>query len=194
MNDWMNEWREPNTNYWRVTKYNPIYRNEKGWYMRDEWMTPCEVGRYFNGVEFKWDEYLIIENAYVFAVVSAMKKLGTDFLKINGLEWKDYKKFDDLEVLGIEKFFKSLKEGMDISVNDIPKLMKLILRNIVWARLESEMLTVNFEYDYYMYFVFKGDLSEIEKSIIANGLFIDKDFVSPHIWADDEVFENEDEL
>ena len=28
---------------YRVTKYNPAYRNEKGWYMKDDWTDYSEV-------------------------------------------------------------------------------------------------------------------------------------------------------
>ena len=47
---------------YRVTKYNPAYRNEKGWYMRDDWTDYSEVVK--TGAKREYDEYKKIEDLY----------------------------------------------------------------------------------------------------------------------------------
>jgi len=168
--------------YWRVTKYNPIYRNEKGWYMRDEWTSISDVGTYYDGVEFTMGEYLKVEEAYVNSVVLIMQELGVNSLRIAYAgKWNYRGKRHALEKLGAEKLYKSIKSGIQISIVDIPLLTKLVLREIVWVKLEHEKMFVHFGDDYYMYFGFVGSLVRADKQITNSGLFIDKNFISPYL-------------
>ena len=48
---------------YRVTKYNPAYRNEKGWYMRDDWTDYSEVVK--TGAKSEYDEYKKIEEGKI---------------------------------------------------------------------------------------------------------------------------------
>lgn len=47
---------------YRISKYNPKYRDEHGIYTRDEWTSISDVGEYFNGYEVTMEEYLDTEN------------------------------------------------------------------------------------------------------------------------------------
>ncbi len=44
---------------YRVTKYNPAYRNEQGWYLKDDWTCYSEVGVRSNGEIFTLDEKVL---------------------------------------------------------------------------------------------------------------------------------------
>jgi hypothetical protein len=48
---------------WRVTKYKPDFRDERGAYLRDEWTSLSEVGKSFGGVKLTFEEYRKIEDA-----------------------------------------------------------------------------------------------------------------------------------
>ena len=167
-------------NYWRVTKYNPKYRDENNRYSNDEWTSICEVGEYFNNTEFTFSTYLEQEEKYIHAVISAMRELGIDQLKIEELEHKDYNQYSDLTELNAKEFYHSIKCGTLISIDEVPMLMKLILREMMWAKLESEYLFIHFGYDYYMYWGSRRELNKTKETIQQLGLFIE-DFHSPYL-------------
>lgn len=50
---------------WRIIKYNPAFRDERGAYLKDEWTSVSDVGKSFDGEVLTFEEYYKIENAYV---------------------------------------------------------------------------------------------------------------------------------
>src|SRR5476651_1262643 len=71
---------------WRITKYNPQYRDDSGAYLKNEWTCYSEIGKTFEGKIFTFEEYLKIENAYIQAVLLFMECLNLDSLRISCLE------------------------------------------------------------------------------------------------------------
>ena len=57
-------------NQYRVTKYNPAFRDQSGAYTKDEWTFFGQIGRTFSGVPFTFDEYERVEQAYVQTALS----------------------------------------------------------------------------------------------------------------------------
>lgn len=54
---------------WRITKYNPKYRdNNTGYYLKDEWTFYSQIGGEFEGKIFTRKEYLKIEDTYIQSV------------------------------------------------------------------------------------------------------------------------------
>lgn len=170
-------------NYWRVTKYNPIYRDDQGRYKEDEWTSISDIGRSFKGKELTTKEYKVIENAYAVAVVAVMEELGIKTLKIKDLEIGEYMIYDGVSDYKSECFYKTVQDGKEVSIVDIPDLVKLILREILWTKLESADLCVHFGYDFYMYFIVREELRESSKNIIKSGLFIEN-IKSPYLETD----------
>lgn len=37
---------------WRITKYNPLNRDENGLYVKDEWTSFSDIGDFYNDLEF----------------------------------------------------------------------------------------------------------------------------------------------
>ena len=166
--------------YWRVTKYNPIYRDAQGRYTREEWTSIEDIGKLYKGEELTVEEYEVIENAYVEAVVFAMKQLELETLKVTELETGEYTVYKGVSDLTSEHFYKTVQNNKDVSIDDVPHLVKLILREIIWAKLVSDDLCVHFGYDYYMYFIIKKKLEKVIRHISEKGLFIE-DFKSPYL-------------
>ena len=48
----------------RVTKYNPAYRDRRGSYLRDEWTSGDNIGRVFTGEVLTPDAYQRVEDVY----------------------------------------------------------------------------------------------------------------------------------
>ncbi|NJD01753.1 MAG: hypothetical protein FIA99_03960 [Ruminiclostridium sp.] len=169
---------------YRVSKYNPIFRDEKGSYKNDGWTSFADIGIVYDNREFLIDEYISVENAYVQAINSFINCLEVPSMKIVSLE----KNYDSLE---IDKYpdnyskrmislYSSIKEGSIIKISDIECLSRLILREHLWCKLEhSSIMFVHFGYDYYLYLGSskrcEGSIEEITKS----GLFVEE-FESPY--------------
>ena len=48
-----------------ITKYNPSFRNEKGHYMKDDWIGFGQIGGVYEGELLTLDSYLQIESKYI---------------------------------------------------------------------------------------------------------------------------------
>lgn len=170
-------------NYWRVTKYNPFYRDDQGRYKEDTWTSIGDIGKSYKGVELTTEEYKVIENTYAAAVVTVMEELEIKTLRIKDLEISDFIIYDGISDCKSECFYKTVQDGKEVSIEDIPDLVKLILREILWAKLESDDLCVHFGYDFYMYFIAGKEPKESAENIIKSGLFIEN-IKSPYLETD----------
>ena len=73
-------------NWYRVSKYDPEFRDETGRYLRDEWTSVSDMGRSFDGVTLDPPTYLAIETAYVRSVREFMIDAGVTSLRVTYLE------------------------------------------------------------------------------------------------------------
>lgn len=170
---------------WRITKYNPKYRNEEDEYQKDEWTSCHDIGKLYDGKEFTVDDYMVVENAYINAVVSIMNGLNIKAITAKYLE----KHNDNLELhetpLAYTKemieLFERLQEGDILEIRDVEHLCRLALREQLWCKLENDNnMFIHFGYDYYMYI---GCLSKPEGIISLTqkiGLYIER-FESPYL-------------
>jgi hypothetical protein len=178
----------PNSNYsWRITKYNPIYRNERGHYLKDDWTSIADIGRFYDGLEFTADSYRSVENAYVAATLEFLAEAGYNSLKITYLETALLQEnridFQQLQDIALDPRQVSL--GMVFAGQDLADLCRLVLREILWCKLAwDDRFYLHFGYDYYMYL---GSPCASERSIAyghQQNLFIEE-MVSPYWNADD---------
>ncbi len=118
---------------YRITKYNPNYRNELGHYKKDEWTSISDVGRYFDENLFTLNEYYETENNYINCVKEIIKLQKLDTLKI-----KDYE----------NPFGNNLKwsNKMIIKNDDIENIMQDCLREKCWCRIVSKNFFIHFGY------------------------------------------------
>jgi hypothetical protein len=169
---------------WRITKYNPIYRDELGKYKKDEWTSFCEIGKIFNGNMLTSDEYVVVEDTYVGAILAFMDDLGIKSLKVKGLEKKNKKFMPDkahkLYSEELVNLYISLQDNDVLNVREIECLSRLVLRENLWCKLEKDdIMFVHFGYDYYMYIGIHEICEEAINNIKESGLFVE-DFVSPY--------------
>lgn len=168
---------------WRITKYNPKYRDEKGVYTRDEWTSISDVGSVY---KITSADYIAIENKYVEAVVSFMEYLQIKNIFIRGLEKRNgiieqIKKFPGIYPQEMINLFSSAQENLVLDKNLVAIICRLILREHLWCKLVSadSNFFVHFGYDFYMYIGSVNDCSEIISGIEKTGLFVEK-FESPY--------------
>lgn len=163
---------------YRVTKYNPLNRDEWGVYLnQNEWTSYSDIGEK-KGDEpiLTLEEYLRIENSYIDAVLKFIKMSNINSLyvfKIN--KWEEsVEDFDEITTEEMKNLFASIKVGKEVTLNDVRPLVQLILRELIWVELGVEnKVNIEFGYDYYMYFKTDLDISYLKRRIENNRLFVE---------------------
>jgi hypothetical protein len=172
-------------NSWRITKYNPVFRNKDGIYKKETWTSISDIGQLFEDQIFTVAEYLQTENAYINTILAFMNYLGISILKVVDLEvnsqgFEEYlQKYPELYTDELTILFNSIKEGMELSITKNVNLIRLILREHLWCKLECEKMFVHFGYDYYMYIGTKNKCEDVLKQIEHMNLFVEK-YESPY--------------
>lgn len=99
---------------WRVTKYNPIYRNELGHYKKDEWISIGDIGTSFNGVVLTAEDYLRVETLYVNAVLQFLKCNKIDRLTVTSLEKNSMRRQKIRPSREMKRIYKSIKDNDEV--------------------------------------------------------------------------------
>jgi hypothetical protein len=73
-------------NEYRVTKYNPAFRDESDAYTKSEWTSFKDIGRTYSGVPLTTEEYERVEEAYVKSALSFLSEGGLSSIRVAGLE------------------------------------------------------------------------------------------------------------
>lgn len=160
---------------YRITKYNPEFRDASGAYMRDEWTSISDVGKVFNGVRFEFDEYRAMEMKYLRAIRVFAEAMSVDRFAVSGFESNEA---DNAEVAALA--------GSVISLDQAVGVAQGVLREELWCRLESPCggLRVHFGYDYYIYIETALECPLAVAATRAGGLFVDEQFFSPYGLTD----------
>lgn len=159
---------------WRITKYNPRYRNKYGAYTKDEWTCYSEIGKKFDGIVFTLDDYVETENKYINAVMLIMECLNINALKILTIEQHGKR----IKELFLEHALM-VRDGDLINKEHIKSIVRLVLRNILWCRLETHDMYVHIGYDYYLYVGSRHPCKKTIKAIERTGLFVEE-YESPY--------------
>lgn len=159
---------------YRVTKYNPIFRNNKGYYMKEEWTSYHDIKKSRDKESFL-EEYLRVEKSYINFILELMKNAKVDSLQLKMVD-KHNLDFDEHISKEVRNVYNTIRNNGEISIRDIPYVCILILREYIWAKLENPKLFVHFGYDYYMYVGI-----DIEYEIDRNSILFIEDFDSPYM-------------
>jgi hypothetical protein len=175
---------------WRVTKYNPTFRNENGHYtIAEEWTCASEIGKIINGKEFTLSDYLQVETAYVNSVMKFLEESSMNSLRILQLSSWSISAEDKQSAL-YETEFDHLKLTEDLLVNkyEIQLICKMVLRNFLDCQLYlKDKFFVHFGWDYYMYIgSYFNCLSAIEYAK-NNGLFAEEIDSSPYLFSEEQT-------
>ena len=122
-------------NYYRVTKYSPAYRDERGFYTRDEWTSYSDIGKTFSGVLLTKTEYLKAEKRYISFCIDLWRLAGSKPLKIC-----------DLETILRITIPETITDEKELSF-----VVQAVLREKCWFKLKRYGFFIHFGYDYYMY-------------------------------------------
>jgi hypothetical protein len=150
----------------RVTKYDPAHRNAAGAYTRDDWTSFSDVGRAFHGTPLTRSEYDSIENAYVTASVAFLREAGVSTLAITGLE-------------NSAAVSLPFGDGALLDITGVGQILRRILREEFWCRLESAQAFVHVGWDFYMYVGVPSPCPGAVAAARKTGLFVEA-FLSPY--------------
>lgn len=166
---------------WRITNYNPASRNENGAYLKDEWTSISDVGKSFDGKILTVEEYLKVEDAYVSTALKFFSESGIKFLQISYVEKRNLQNVEKHLYNDISFNPKYVRKKLLVSGRDLEDICRLVLREIIWCRIETEgNFYIHFGYDYYMYI---GSSIASKKTIKfgeKRGLFIEE-MMSPYL-------------
>ncbi|EOA3012160.1 hypothetical protein ACX35G_000976 [Enterococcus faecalis] len=165
--------------YYRISKYNPKYRDESGHYTLQDWTSFYDIGKVFLGRKLTVEEYNTIENLYIEVVVLSMKETKQEFLTVKALEKIAEENMAEMDS-DCQAFYQNIHDGDKLSLEEIPVFMKLQLRELLWAKLSSKNLNVHFGYDYYMYIISSKKLSSVVESFYKRGIYIEENIHSPY--------------
>ena len=173
--------------HYQITKYDKILRGDTGVFLGpDEWTDASEIGSLVGGKILDLQEYLRVENLYIDAVLRLFDASNLSYLRLccAGLDKKDLNKLlTSKRHLHDSAFFDfDFAEDRKILRQEIPTVIKLILRNIAWARLEwSGKFYAHFGWDYYMYVGSHEAAENIIDEIEASGLYAVEIPDSPYV-------------
>lgn len=165
---------------YRITKYNPIYRPIEGGYTNDEWTEVCDIGNFFNGMQFTASEYYKMEDKYWQTIEYLLNLCNIKKLKVIDL----YNRRGLHDFFTEDKYFfasrlqDTMQDKKNIGLPEIEMVLRLCLRHDIWCNLEKDGGTyIHFGYDYYMFFGTNVD-HVIDPAKIPDGIFIEN-FKSP---------------
>jgi hypothetical protein len=124
--------------HYRLSKYDPAFRDAQGRYLRDEWIMASQVGHRFDGVALTEEAYRRVEDNYVAAVEAFLREAGVTALAVRGVENRGEVKLD-------------FTDGTWLDVAGALTVVRDMLRERYWCRLESEHAFVHAGWDYYLY-------------------------------------------
>jgi hypothetical protein len=147
--------------YWRISKYNPIFRDDYGAYRREDWTSFDDIGRVFNGTLLTLADYIQMEDRYVSTALHFAHGAGILELIASEVE--------------LRRSNLGVSEGMHVSINRASEIIKTSLRSFMWCKLELPFqFYLHFGYDYYMYIGNQFPLPESVEFAEKCGLFVEE--------------------
>ena len=150
---------------YRITKYDPAYRDPTGAYLLDTWTSRLDIGKVFNGALLTPKEYERVEEAYIATAVAFLQECGCTALTVNSLEYHSTS--------------LSHRDGDRLSLPQIAEAIRDMLREEYWCRLESSDAFIHIGHDYYMYLGVMKNCPNAIAFACENGLFVEP-FKSPY--------------
>ncbi len=153
--------------HYRITKYDPLLRNENGHFVAEDWTSISDIGKIFGQKPLTQSAYQIVEDAYISTIESFLNEAQISAMTLAAIEnhGTDF----------------PLKKGTSIEFKDILSISRLTLREELWAKFTIPgKAYIHFGYDYYMYLGVPKQCKLAIKSAHELGLFVES-FRSPYL-------------
>ena len=170
---------------YRISKYDPQYRDSNDVYTKEEWTDFSDIGKVFENKEFLYSEYRMVELKLILVIVNILIEKNINLLVIDSVERRAKFRVTILHVLKKaslkEKVYFNLmkyKKGHIISIAEMFLFCQLILRNCIWCSFKgiSQLDTVVIEcgWDYYVHIDCDTISNETIEYANRMGIYIEK--------------------
>ena len=149
--------------YYRISKYNPLYRTDDGCYIKNEWTSYYDIGKCFDGEFLTRKEYINVEKRYISFLVDILGYQNIKRLSLSEIEVYNYKQPSVVE------FMK--KDSLNIK--QVCTFIKCGLREYCWGKLMSNNFLTYVGYDYYLHIGTTLDNSIVLSLAEQNQLFVE---------------------
>ena len=166
---------------YRITKYNPQFRNHKGAYYRPEWTSCTDIGHVFLGKTLTCKEYLFVENAYISTIMLILGVFHSKSGYVDACEKRfSLKKIQRrLKSVGLRLhirdriLFNKVQNNYILKYRQIPSVLRLVLRECIWCKIACTNVNIEFGYDYYIYIYCDVISEDIIKTVRQKGIYIE---------------------
>ena len=114
----------------------------------------------------KQQEYSRVEDAYISVALAFLNEAGLTAMKVEGLENNRQQPL-------------AFNQGTVLRVEQLGEIIRRILREEFWCRLQGDNAFVHFGWDFYMYIGVPHPCSVVERKASDLGLYVEE-FVSPY--------------
>ena len=170
--------------HYRITKYDPLNRNEQGHYLYDHWTEFGDIGRTLEGELVTVEKYLSVESDYINAIIEILRENKVDHLRVVGLDIKGLQEsikdnkekwFHRIEFETIDLF-----EDKKVSLEEVAIICQMNFRYYCGVSLEvKDLFFVHFGYDMYVYIGVSEITEELKSKLNKTQIFIE-DCYSPY--------------
>ena len=169
---------------YRITKYDPLNRNEQGHYLYDHWTEFSDIGKTLEGEIVTIEKYLEVEADYINAIIDILKENQIKYLRVVGYDkrgrqqsikdnkgkWFHRSEFETID----------LSEDKKVSIDEIEVICQMMFRYYGHLSLEINNLAfVHYGFDMYVYVGVKNISEDLRKKLNQTSIFIEE-FQSPY--------------
>ena len=168
---------------YRISKYNPLLRDERGRFIGEDWTSFSDIGKKYNGKVLTNLQYADVEAKYTNAVTTVLHQNQVTTMIVEKLE-KPFSASTLEKMLGRcnlqltqsdAEFVSRIKNGSRLNMAEIKKTVMLVLRDCFWCELLSETgeVKIEFGYDYYVYLQGVNIDANTISSFRSKGIYIE---------------------
>ena len=161
---------------YRISKYDPEFRNVDGVYMNDEWTSISDVGKVYNGQIFTMEKYAEIEKNYLRFLESM---LGSDKYMILKLECSNIDNLIDIGLfqsqskLDNKKKIRLPKSITGMTISQVISFIRQCLQEKCWGKVKGDNKVIYVGYEYYLHIDSKKEIPNIQEIAKTHCLFVE---------------------
>jgi hypothetical protein len=169
---------------YRITKYDPLNRNDQGHYLYDHWTEFSDIGKTLEGEIVTIEKYLEVEADYINAIIDILKENQIKYLRVVGYEkrgrqqsikdnkgkWFHRSEFETID----------LSEDKKVSIDEIEVICQMMFRYYGHLSLEINKLAfIHYGFDMYVYVGVTNISEGLREKLNQTSIFIEE-FQSPY--------------
>lgn len=169
---------------YRITKYNPLFREANGRYTKEDWTSISDIGKKFEGNVLATKDYKSTEDKYVKAVQLIMDYMTTPFVIVTNVRKstddadfeETIRKYPELyKEIYLMDTYHNITDTMKFSTEKVDSLVRLLLREEIGAEVFYDTkLKIFIGYDFLMGIHVSKPIDPVVPSIKKMGLFVEK--------------------